>query len=772
MGIGILFLSSCNVMKFVPEGKTLLDGNRVKIEGDVKIEDVKDQILLVPNRKMFLVVKFNLWAYYFGNKVFKKDSTKVKMFFIETVGEKPVYLDTVKVHYSEKNIEEFLNQKGYFDNTVSSKVVTVLKRSYVTYTIIPEKPYSVHSTAYNGSDVYLDRAANEFAKDNILKNGDKIDFDRIEAERDRLTTAFRNNGYFYFNKAFIKMILDTGGHDHGVDINVNIANPGEERNARPQTIQRVYVEMDFKQRWGRRDTLKYEKIAYLFNGYALKPNILDRSIRLRPGELFSQANLEASYNKLMGLGLFRIVNIRILPSGTDSTNKLLVFISLQPTSKHVFIWEPQAITTDKPNLTSQDNNPRNYGFANQFILNNKNVFKNAEDFNLKFRLAAETQFGGGVSVTLGNKEFRNIGNFESNFTFELLYPKLLFFSRIDKRPKLQKNRTSINLTFQNEINTNYSRRSIPLNLTYQTFYQTKKKLNFNIFYSPLQLSFNQGKLDSAFLADLDNPNDIVRLERTFRNYIIPAQKLAIVFSDKLKSPKDYWNIRYTPFELAGNIIEFTKRLIDPTASGVKEKSIFGFADIPYFQYFRTDVDVTHYNIIGENSSFVVRGNIGVGKAYGNSYIMPYERQFYVGGSNSLRAWRPRIIGPGESGDSLVSNVDKMGDLLFQSSAEYRFDIVPGFFEGAFFADAGNVWLLTKGSEFTTFNINTFYKQLAMNTGAGIRLNLSFFILRLDWGIPLHDPREVYGDRWVIKNFFDKGWIFDRTLLSLAIGFPF
>ena len=181
MGIGILFLSSCNVMKFVPEGKTLLDGNRVKIEGDVKIEDVKDQILLVPNRKMFLVVKFNLWAYYFGNKVFKKDSTKVKMFFIETVGEKPVYLDTVKVHYSEKNIEEFLNQKGYFDNTVSSKVVTVLKRSYVTYTIIPEKPYSVHSTAYNGSDVYLDRAANEFAKDNILKNGDKIDFDRIEA---------------------------------------------------------------------------------------------------------------------------------------------------------------------------------------------------------------------------------------------------------------------------------------------------------------------------------------------------------------------------------------------------------------------------------------------------------------------------------------------------------------------------------------------------------------------------------------------------------------
>jgi len=392
-------LPGCNLLRFVPKGKSLVDRNIVKIEGDEKIEDVKEQILLVPNRKMLVVLKFNLWSYYFGQKVFKNDSVigrivtkteviangkikkkktvtrgkkvnKVKRFFTETVGEKPVYYDSVMVFRSEKNIKQFLYQKGFFHATVDSKVKTILKRSYITYTINPGRPYIIRSFVYNGSDKILDKFANEFSKNTILKVGDKVDYAQLINERDRLTTAYKNNGFYYFNKAFIDIKVDTGGHDHGANINFNIANPGSVKNARQQTIQKVVVEMNFPQRFGRRDTVTFKSIKYLFNGYNIKPNIIDRSIKLRPLDNFSQAQLEATYKKLIGLGLFRQVNIKIVPYKSDTTNKLMVLISLTPSSKHDLIIEPQAITSDKQTGLGTNNN-RNYGLAASAIINNK-----------------------------------------------------------------------------------------------------------------------------------------------------------------------------------------------------------------------------------------------------------------------------------------------------------------------------------------------------------------------------------------------------------------
>lgn len=760
MGISILFLSSCNVLKFVPKGKTLLDGNLVKVEGKEKIEDLKDQILLVPNRKMLLLVKFNLWAYYIGDKVFVKDSTRIKHFFTETIGEKPVYLDTNMVKRSEKNIKSYLFQKGYFDATVDSKVKTILKRSWVTYTVVPRGPYVIRKVAFNGSSQLLDMVANEHAKDCEIKPGDKADDDKMELERERIVNVFRNHGFYYFNRAFIKMQMDTGGHSRGVNLNVNISNPGGLRNERPQVVHRVIVVMDFAQRFGRKDTTKYKGIHYMFSGYNIKPNIINRSIKLRAGEYFSQSDLEATYNRLMGLGLFSMVNIRILPYKTDTINKLMAIITLKPIAKHVYIWEPQVITTDKYNLNSNDNNPRNYGFANSFILNNKNIFGNAEDFNIKFRVAAETQFNSGATTTI-------FGNFESNLTFELLYPKLLGLIRIDTSRKLQQNRTSINLTFLDEKNINYRRRSIPLNLTYQTLRITPDKQSFYFFWSPIQLSYNDASISEEFLDRLTNPADRLRLERTFRSYIIPSHKLAVVYNNKQKSQNDFWNIRYNIFEFSGNLVELYKRTVENDKS--KEKTIKG---LPYFQFFRTDIDAVHYSILGKNKTLVLRANIGVGRPYGNSYILPFEKQFFVGGSNSLRAWRPRLLGPGESPNDGTSQIDKTGDVMLVTNAEYRFAIAPGLLDGAFFLDAGNIWQITSNATpVTRFEIDRFYKQLAFNTGIGFRLDLSFFTIRLDWGIPLHDPSEPE-DHWVIKTVTEKRWILDRTVLNVAVGYPF
>jgi len=772
MGIAFLLLPGCNLLRFVPKGESLVERNNVKVEGKEKIDNLKDQILLVPNRKMLVVLKFNLWSYYFGEKVFRKDSSKVKRFFTETIGEKPVYYDSVMVFRSEKNIKEYLYQKGYFKATVDSKAKTILKRSYITYYVNPGKPYTIRSVVFNGSDKTLDKFANEFKKNTLIDSGENVDFDKISEERDRLTTAYKNNGFFYFNKAFIEVKVDTGGHNLGANINYNISNPGSLRNARQQTMQKVTVEMNFDQRFGRKVIVKFKSIEYLFNGYNIKPNIIDRSIKLRPGDYFSQAQLEATYKKLIGLGLFRQVNIRIVPLESDTTNKLLVFISLTPSAKHDFIWEPQTIISDKQTALGSNNN-RNYGLANSFILNNKNVFRNAEDFNIKFRVAAEKQFGGGSGVNVriplpGLKDINfRAGNFETNLTFELLFPKLVFLRVFDTSYKFQQNRTSFNVTMLTEINSNYYRRSLPINLTYQFLKEKPDKRTFQWYWSPVQLSFNKAEINQAYLRGL-NPTDSVRLVKTFRNYIIPSHKLALMFSNREKKPTRYWNIRANIFEISGNLMELGYRILKKDNS--KDKVMLG---IPYFQYTRSDIDVVRYFIFAKTKSLILRTNSGLGLAYGNSTIMPFERQFFVGGSNNLRAWRPRVIGPGVYRDGSNIRVDKTADMMIVANAEYRFAIAPGALDGALFVDAGNIWQVSRKAPLEArFKFNSFYKQLALNTGIGARINLGFFIIRLDWGIPLHDPSQLKESRWVIKEFPQNRWIVKRTVINVAVGFPF
>lgn len=762
-------------MKFVPDNKSLIDANRIKLDKKVKIDELKEQITFVPNRKMLMLFKFNLWSYYIGNKIFPKDTIKskagrkIKHLLVETMGEKPIYLDSSLLKKSSENLHNYLFQKGYFYNSVNYKVNTYLKRSVITYNVTLGPTYKIKSIVYNGSDMILDNAVNEYAAKSLLKPGDVVEYEKLSLERDRITTEFRNNGFYYFNKAFVEIEIDTGGHNKMANISYNISNPGETKNARPQTIQKVVVEMNFKQRFGRRDTLKYEKVHYLFNGYSIKPKIINRSILLKPNNIFSQSDLENTYKKLIGLGLFKSVIIRVLPYNYDTTNRLTVHISLTPQAKHDYTIEPQFIISERQTDLIKDNNQRNYGMAVSFVFNNKNVFRNAGDFNIRYKIATETQFGGGdgVPVEIFGKKF-NAGNYESNLTFELLYPKLVAIKRLDLNKKLKQNRTSINVNYLIEKNTNYQRNSIPINLTYRTYYESPKKSQFYFDYSPIQLSFNKAELNPEFIKKFSSSYDSFRIVTLFRNYIKPAQQFSILFNNKSSNKNKYWSIRSNVFELSGNLLNFGYNLFFDNK--IKDKMFLGF---PYFQYARSEIDVVRYIIFGKNKTLVLRTNAGIGKAYGNSTIMPFERQFFVGGSNSLRAWRPRLLGPGLLNDTKSVQIDKTGDLMIVCNAEYRFAIAPGTLDGAFFIDAGNIWMLNDSAkQETKFHINTFYKQMALNSGIGLRFDLQFFTIRIDWGIPLHDPSEFEQDRWVIKDFFDRRWLFDRTVLNAAIGLPF
>ena len=202
------------------------------------------------------------------------------------------------------------------------------------------------------------------------------------------------------------------------------------------------------------------------------------------------------------------------------------------------------------------------------------------------------------------------------------------------------------------------------------------------------------------------------------------------------------------------------------------KEIF---NVKYSQYARSDFDATYTYILDENNSFAYRTYVGAGLPYGNSVFLPFERRFFVGGSNSLRAWRPRTIGPGSYSDSLNTiALEKTGELMLQGNVEYRFDIIDKVLDGALFVDAGNIWNFRKDANFVNaeFEWERFYKEFAINSGMGLRFDLTYVVFRIDWGIALHDPSKLEGNRWVVKDFFDERWVFDNTAINFAIGFPF
>jgi outer membrane protein assembly factor BamA len=235
---------------------------------------------------------------------------------------------------------------------------------------------------------------------------------------------------------------------------------------------------------------------------------------------------------------------------------------------------------------------------------------------------------------------------------------------------------------------------------------------------------------------------------------------------------NYWYIRANLLETSGNIHRLLRRTFDTERLPDTSYQALG---VRYFQYLRSEFDIRYNLKFDENNAAVFRTSFGLGLPYGNNSVLPFDRRFFTGGSNSLRAWRPRRVGPGSFVDSSGGLLfDRSGELLLQANAEYRFALLRNFLEGALFLDAGNVWNLKHKGQLLPglFQGNTFLGEVALNTGLGLRFDFSFFMIRFDWGIPLRDPSEKPENRWIIRQAASPGFIREHTALTLGIGYPF
>ena len=737
----VIGLASCKTSKLVPENEFLLQKNRVIGADDAIAEtDLLDQVRHKPNRKL-IIFKAHMWANYFGKQV-----------GLNKIGEPPVLVDTSAVRLSAENIQRYLVKQGYFDNEVSYVVEQTkfskafkMRKQRVTYYVNEGKPYIVENVKYLTSNVEIQKLIGATADESKIILKKPVDFEALGDERARISDLLRNNGYYSFNPSFISIELDTAIMPRQVFVDIKIADPDSAAHQK-KTIHRVRVV--YQTGIQTNDTVRNVKhnITFVMNGMDISPAVIANNILLKEGDFFSQLDLATTYERLVSLNLFSNVGVSI--EEVDKRKGLLdVTVVLKSSPKFDFVWQPQIISTEQRFSNSQSS--RNYGLANEFSLKNKNVFHNGEEFNINIRTALETQF-----TSDSNSAF---STFIQELNTELKIPQLLFFRNRGNALKISSVSTHFNASYLFETNPFYRRNFFPLSYTYEL-----ADKRFRLSYSPLLVSLNEATYKQK-LYDQASASYLQTLERIFTNNLITSQQIGGFYTSKTADSKRWWSIRSNLLEVSGiwlpQITDYGK------AFGVNHST-----------FIRTDADLRYHVIFNENNELVLRGFGGIGVPIGDQSVLPYERRFISGGSNYLRGWRLRTVGPGAFSAADNLQLTRTGELGLLGNMEYRFNIIRNTVDlnGALFVDMGNVWNLKKDTLFPDgeFSADRFMQEFAINSGIGLRLDMSFLLLRFDWGVPLWDPNFPLEDRAVIQGAFKDGWIFKRPVWNIAVGYPF
>jgi outer membrane protein assembly factor BamA len=765
--VSLWFFCGCNLTKQLGDNQALLDRNTVKGANKELRSDIKGQIKHKPNRKILGVIKFHLVLYRLGslgeNKFYR---------FLRKIGEKPVLLDSNQVQASASQIKLFLFNKGYFNAEVKTSTSVFLKRASVTYSVDLDTGYSIRQIAYNISDTAMLRFVKRFMQTgSFLKEGKPFDYDNITRERNRLSDSIRNQGYYFFTKQFLYFNVDSSLGDHEVKITVAVDNFTDSLPHKRYRIRKVYVEIEYPNEDAEHDTVEYDNLLFRMNGYRLNKSILAERIFLRSGRRFRQENLQITYSRLVDLQLFKFINVRFEPLQLDTGGAYLdCFIRLTPQLKHEIVEEPQFITSDQAQPTIDS---RNYGIANLVQYRNRNLFRNADLFDLRWRASLESQ--------LSSKNSNVISNAQTSLSASLLVPRLLvlnslnnaIFKRKLENTSLFSRKQIINtgsnffLSLNYTKNQNFSQRIISSSFTWQ---YTRPRVKY--FCTPLEINYSKTALDPFFIESLSY-DDSVSVTKLFATNITTPFRFSFTYTNRnFTQRRSYVFVRWNALETAGNFLTWYNKSVDPNKIGD-----YKFLNEKYFQYLKSEIEFTYNTIFDENNSTVFRLNTGIAEPRGNSTVVPFEKRFFIGGANSLRGWRPRVLGPGSYSGSTSSSVqlDRSGEIKLELNGEYRFDITDNLFEGAVYIDAGNVWNIKTdpGAPGGNFDLAKFHNELAVSAGFGLRMNFDFILLRIDPALPISDPREPKGERLVIANIdTEKGWFINNIRVNIGIGYPF
>jgi outer membrane protein assembly factor BamA len=767
----ITLVQACGVKKTVPINRYLLKKNSVVVpKKTVNASELKAQILHNPNKRvLFNKLPVFLWAYSLGTS-FKhpelNDSIAWRNKLRNKLGEPPTLLDTAMASVSAENISNHLFNLGYFDNRVSYIVTYGKHKAEVDYIVNPGKPYRLNSFFREPADIALKPLIDTLVSENqAYRLWWPVNLNALNEAKDKLATELRDRGYYDASPDLFHYEIDTLADKKEGAVFLKLNNPYNQTKFQrykfgPTYLNIICSDIYLENRWPQTYTSKGKN--FQLNHYPIKGNILDQVVSIDSGNWFSQSVTNQTYVGLVEMGLFSYVDLH---QEVDTIHHLIITkIEAKAIPRIYTQIEPQALYSPQGSSGTnfQTQSQRSFGLAGIVSLNNRNALGNGESLKISSVTSYEAIFKRGE-----NNNIRY--GLQQGFNARLSLPNFSLLDKIKVKNSYQRKNTVFSLSYQFENNPNFKRSSLPASISLQ---YTRPNLSW--YYTPVELSFNRNEISPAFLPTLPKlDQDFVK--RVFTDQIITAAKFGGLYTNNKNKPGQTNFFGRLGFETSGNLHRLARYLFQ---NNYNPDSSYQFLGVNYFQYAKIESEIRVKRTIDELNSIAFRANFGMAIPYWNSSVIPYDKRYFIGGSNSLRGWRPRGIGPGNTPKSSGSIIDRSGELLIEANVEYRFTLVKNFIESAIFLDAGNIWNLSKEGSANGYGViqkETFLTEVACNTGIGFRFDLSLFLFRVDLGLPIRDPSKDFDKRWVMSknsstNF--SNYMRTESAICIGIGYPF
>jgi outer membrane protein insertion porin family len=791
--IPLMWMMGCSTTSYRNNNDLLLKKYQIEWPQKQIIEDkgnltyaIKSNLKPKQNGNFLLFPR--IWFFYKTNQ--PNDTTKFDKWQREVIGEEPAIIRKNLMETNAINAKNFLQSKGYLDAIVTYKTDTLKGyKSEVTFILQPGLKYLIDTIIFSSPDDQILKEINKIAGNTLLAKNKAFEYGLYNLEKERIIKHLRNEGYVNFSQnAFDELEVDTVEVPFTTKLYQNISLPPNDSNHISYTVRQCFIHLNLDI-----DTANLQ-LDTIIDGIQLKtkqyewqvkPNSLIKAIKFRPGIKYKEEDYLESLRLLSNLGVFKFIRIKpIINSGEEYVD---IEIELSTAPKIEIGFDVELNYTNRSNAAGAGNL---IGLAMSPSIRHRNLLKGAE--NSLFNFSAGVEFNPEPKSKFWNTIDLRVQNIISIPRFNNylgLWGIVRYFSRNSSKDNFLKNfqqyaTAKLSGTAGYVLLLDFYRYQLA-NIAYGVdlnLGQNKKlSVNHTAFDYIIPYFYVQGQRileTNPFLASSFSKQLFASI--LFRDINISNQKV-------LKTPGLSSQFNFN-FETAGSELWLANLLIDKISGEEKPFRIFS---TDFSQFLKSEVDFRLYYNLPNKSTLAARLNTGLAVPFGYTKTVPYIKQFYVGGPNSIRGWAARGLGPGGYIDSFsLTESNRLvffqaGDLKMEFNLELRFKAFWRI-QGALFIDGGNVWTLKKdssrpGSNFQfnksllsePFNpkgqSDAFYKQIALSSGLGMRIDFTYFMFRLDLGLPVRYPyRGIDGSYWAKKE--ELKW--KNVNLNFGLGLPF
>ncbi len=802
-----VILTSCLGTKYLKKDESVLKNQKINTSGEVSKDVLREQLTQSPNTRLAFFPIAHLFhikklgeSFYdsartaekrtkidnkYRSKINKAKSSKRKSKLntkrvqklekkdkklkegnqLMRWGESLAVFDSSKISGSVNNLQNYLFAHGYFNATVETKIETDNKKTTIHYTIGEQKAYTIDSMIYVIADDKVKQLFMEHLDEQLLQD-EQYDQDLFGNERNRVYDLMSNNGYFNFKRQYVLFEVDsTILNSHRLVVRETIVNPPDKSSHQPYRLDSVTFSADLAGVNRYLKPVEYNNVTYNFRGSRYSEKLISRRIFLREDSLYSKQLTFETQRQLSYLDIFKFVNVNYDTTG----GKFIANIFTSPLKKYQ--------TSTETGLSIFDAQ----GYPGPFFnlnVKGRNIFGGLEIVQLEGNVSIQ----GLQSVTADENVSTQNFNYSRlqyggklSFTFpQFLFPigerQRNFIGKFNPRTKL-----SAGVNFEDRIG-EYKRNTVNTSMSY--IWQVGDQYQFT--FTPFDASYIFSEKTDQFNQELENEGNQSIIAAFNPSFFVFSAVAARINKGNYGVGNSNSHFIQASLESGGNMLN--------AFNGLK-----AFDSLENYKYLKAAFEFRQNIRLTSRSSFAYKINVGAAYAYGANNGLPYEKYFFAGGSNSIRAWQPRRLGPGAYApyDSAATDgevkvdylTERAGDILLETSAEFRSSLV-GFIDYALFVDMGNMWLWESenvnpesdgdSNDNGKFRFDQFTNELAVGAGFGLRFDFSFLVLRLDLAYKVVDPAYPKGQRFLLNDYqFNDLWDFrNHATLNIGIGYPF